>query len=155
MAHRLRPFGTLPAAAVLTAAIAFLAGPCTARDRADERLKRVTSVFVSGNNQAAEGARHTLQTGKTCLTLASKATDADAILDISAESQSQGGMIGGMGGRTWVASGTLTLKSGDLVWSRSERFSDAPFKSGGKTAGDLLVHHLADTAGCKQRGKSE
>jgi hypothetical protein len=124
-----------------------------AKDRPDQRLKTVTSVFVSGNNQAAEGARQTLQNGKTCLTLATKAPEADAVLDVNAESQSQGGQIGGLGGRAWIVSGTVTLKSGDLVWSHSERFSDAPLMSGGKTAGSLLVRHLADDAACKSRGK--
>jgi hypothetical protein len=118
-------------------------------------LKGVNSVFVSGNNQAAEAARQVLQEGKTCLTLATKASDADAVLDVSAEAQRQAGMIGGFGGRSWIASGVLTLKSGDLVWSRSERFSDAPLKSGGKTAGSLLIRRLADGVGCKDRRKAE
>ena len=69
--------------------------------------------------------------------------------------QTQGGVVGGLGGRSWIVSGTLTLKSGDLVWSRSERFADAPFMSGGKTAGNLLIRHLADAAGCRQRKKGD
>jgi hypothetical protein len=92
-----------------------------AKDHVDERLKDLTSVFVTGNNQSAEGARKVLQDEKTCLSLAPKAIDADAVLDITVDAQSQGGPIGGMGGRAWIASGTLTLKSGELVWSRSER----------------------------------
>jgi hypothetical protein len=125
----------------------------TARDRADERLKSLASIFLTGNNQAAEGARQTLQDGKTCLSLVTKAIDGDGVLDVTADAQTQGGPAGGMGGRAWIASGTLTLKSGDLVWSRSVRFSDAPFMSGGKTAGSLLIHRLAVSAGCKDRRK--
>jgi len=119
----------------------------------DSRLTTVSLVFVSGNNQAAERARDTLRDSKTCLGLALNASDADAVLEISSESQSLGGSLGQMGGRSSIASGTLTLKSGDLVWSRSERFSDAPFMSGGKTAGYLLVRDLAKDAGCKERRK--
>lgn len=125
------------------------------KDKPDARLLTVTSVFVQGNNQAAEGARQTLRSGKTCLTLATKAADADAVLDVNADSQTQGGEIGGFGGRAWIAAGTLTLKSGDLVWSRSDRFSDAPMMSGGKTAGNLLIRHLAEDAGCKNRRKAD
>ena len=140
---------------VIVAALAFvLVVSAAGKDHADERLSNVTSVFVTGNNQAAEGARQTLEDGKTCLSLNAKAVGADAVLDVTADSQNQGGPIGGMGGRAWIASGTLTLKSGELVWSRSVRFSDAPFMSGGKTAGSLLVHRLAVvSAGCKNRGK--
>lgn len=146
--HR-RCIKILPGLAVAAFTCA-LAAP--ARDHADERLKSVMSVFVSGNNQAAEGARQALQDAKTCLTLATKAADADAVLDISADTQR--GAFGDFGGREWIASGTLTLKSGDLVWSHSQRFSDAPLKSGGKTAGSLLVHHLADSVACKERRKN-
>jgi len=115
----------------------------------------VTAIFITGNNQAAEGARHELEGKRTCFTLATKADDADAVLAIDASTQSEGsesgGLGGGFGGRHWIVSGTLTLKSGDLVWSHSERFMDAPFKSGGKTAGSLLIRHLADAASCKER----
>lgn len=131
------------------------AGCAVCKDRPDARLKTVTSIFVSGNNQAAEGARQALKAGNTRLTLATNKDDADAVLEISADSQSQGGPIGGMGGRAWITSGTLTLKSGDLVWSRSERASDAPLMSGGKTGGSLLVRHLSDDAACRERQKND
>jgi hypothetical protein len=119
----------------------------------DQRLQAIVSVFVSGNNQAAEKARDTLRNEKTCLRLAPNAAESDAVLEIALESQSQGGVLRSFGGRASIASGTLTLKSGDLVWSRSYRFSDAPFGSGGKVAGDLLVRRLAKEAGCKRRFK--
>jgi hypothetical protein len=146
--------GVLTALATLVALVVSM-GVAMPKDHPDERLKSVTSVFVSGNNQAAEGARETLQSNKTCLSLATKAPDADAVLDVNTDTQREDGSFGGFGGRTWIAAGTLTLKSGDLIWSRSERFSDAPFKSGGKTVGNLLVRHLADSAGCKDRWKGD
>jgi hypothetical protein len=121
------------------------------KDQPDPRLKDVTAVFVKGNNQAAEAARQALKSGKTCLALATKESDADATLEIGNDSQSMGGAMGGFGGRTNVVSGALTLKSGDLVWSRSERTSDAPFMSGAKTAGGLLISHLAGDSACKDR----
>jgi hypothetical protein len=122
-----------------------------AKDRSDDRIKTVTSVFIAGNNEAAQGARQALANKKTCLVLAGNAGDADAVLEISTDAQTMGGRIGGLGGRAWSASGALTLRSGDLVWSRSERVSDAPFRSGGKAAGDLIVRRLGDAAGCKTR----
>jgi hypothetical protein len=139
----------------LLAVLVGIPGLAPCKDKPDARLMTVTTVFVAGNNQAAEKARATLRNGKTCLALATKADAADATLDISAESQTMGGMMGGFGGRNWVASGTLTLKSGDLIWSYSSRFGDAPGMSGGKTTGELIVKHLADDAGCKQRKRSK
>ena len=128
-------------------------GLATGKDRPDERIKSVTSIFVSGNNQAAEGARRFIGENKTCFTLATKQSDADAILAINADTQTQGGVLGGFGARAWIASATLTLRSGDLVWSHSERWSDDPLRSGGKIAGKLLVNRLARESACKQRGK--
>jgi hypothetical protein len=126
----------------------FWSPPALGKEQPNPRLQGLRSVFVSGNNQAAEGARNTLEGGKTCLSIATKAEDADGVLAIDADTHSGDNSM--LGTRDWIASGTLTLKSGDLVWSHSERFSDAPFKSGGKTAGNLLVRHLADAA-CKGR----
>lgn len=137
----------------LTLIVMMAAAVASCKDKPDPRLATVNTVFVVGNNQAAEKARETLRGGKTCLSLATKADEADATLEIAAESQSMGGQIGGFGGRAWVVSGTLTLKSGDLIWSRSTRNSDAPLMSGGKVSGDLLVKYLAVDAGCKQRLK--
>ncbi|HXM45013.1 MAG TPA: hypothetical protein VN924_27490 [Bryobacteraceae bacterium] len=132
-------------------AVAAISNVATCKDRPDPRMATVSAVFVAGNNQAAEKARETLRSAKTCLSLAMNADGADATLEIAAESQSMGGGFGGFGGRTWIVSGNLTLKSGDLIWSRSERFSDDPLRSGGKIAGSLLVRRLADDAGCRQR----
>src|ERR1035438_5287864 len=116
------------------------------KDKPDPRLTTVATLFVVGNNPAAEKAREVLREGKTCLSLATKAGDADATLAVSAEGQSMGGSIGGFGGRAWIVSGTLTLKSGDLIWSRSTRNSDAPLMNGGKTGGNLLIKYLVTDA---------
>lgn len=124
------------------------------KDSPDSRVKQVTSVFVAGNNQAAEQAREEIRKNKSCLVLATKADDADAVLAIDTDTKSTGSRgFGEFGQRDWIASGTLTLKSGDLVWSRSERFTDAPFRSGGKVAGKLLVNRLAKDA-CEGRPKA-
>jgi hypothetical protein len=140
---------------LLLVSILTLSSATTARgkDRADPRLQGVTSVFIAGNNQAAEGARAALRRGKSCLVLVDRAPDADAVLEIVTDSQSMGGHLGTFGARNWIASGSLTLKSGELIWSHSERFGDAPFMSGGKTTGDALVRQLGRDAGCKSRKK--
>lgn len=112
-------------------------------------LSSVHSIFIEGNNQAAEAARAELQKGKSCFALAQKAEDSDAVLALQADSSSPS--MGIMDQRSWVTSATLTLKSGDLVWSASERFIDTPFKSGGKTTGKLLIKRLVRDSGCKKR----
>ena len=125
-----------------------------AKQKPDERLRNVNSIFVKGNSQAADRAREMLREGKkTCFSLASKPEDADAVLEIGDSAVGSPGLLGGMGARHNVVSGTLTLSSGDLIWSHSARFSDAPFMSGAKTAADILLSSLAKDAACKDRKK--
>jgi hypothetical protein len=117
----------------------------------DPRLSGIHALFIKGNNQAAEGARKELEKDETkrkgCLTLATNPKDSDATLEIAGDSSSsEGGSFGSLGARNWIASGTLTTQGGDVLWQQSERFSDAPFQSGGKTAGKLLYLRLRHTA---------
>jgi hypothetical protein len=42
-----------------------------------------------------------------------------------------------------------------LIWSGSERISEGPLSSGLRTAGGLLVQHLARDARCQQRPKTK
>lgn len=114
----------------------------------DPRLKDVRSVFVRGNSEVAEHARNALSNG-SCLKLAGNAEGADAVLDIAADTSSEGRVMGGFGARNWIASATLTLKAGDLIWSKSTRQQDAPFVGGGKSSGKLLVAYLKKDVGCK------
>lgn len=142
--------------AVSVAAILVFAGAdISGKEKPDAQLQSVTSLYIAGNNQAAEKVRDVLRAGKTCFVLAPKAADADATLEVSVDAQTQGGMSGHFGGRSWVASGALTLRSGDLVWSRSERGSDGPLMSGGKHSGDRLIRRLARDAGCGNRPKRD
>ncbi|MBI4166718.1 MAG: hypothetical protein HY508_13390 [Acidobacteria bacterium] len=101
--------------------------PAWSKSKPDPRLREVKSIFVKGNSQAAEKAREKLDEGKTCFSLATKADDADAVLEIGDSATADPGVLGSFGGRHNVVSGTVTLKSGDLVWSHTARFSDAPF----------------------------
>ena len=117
-----------------------LASLAFGKEKPDPRLKDIHSLFVSGNNQAAEQVRKEMQKdsdkGKGCFVLATNPKDADATLDLASDA-SHGDLA-----RDWIVSGTLTTKAGDQLWSHSERFSDAPFTSGGKTAGKLLYSRL-------------
>lgn len=115
----------------------------------DPHFKDIHSIFVSGNNQAAEQVQAELEKdtakGKGCFVLATNPKEADASLALATDSNSQGqglGSPGSFGGRNWIVSGTLTTKNGDQLWSHSERFSDAPFRSGGKVAGKLVYLRL-------------
>jgi hypothetical protein len=139
--------------AILIATVTLASGLAFARNHepADPRIASVKRIFVAGNNQAAESVRSELLKGNACFNLVGKAADADAVLEVTGDSQTQGDAgFGAMGGRNWIASATLTLASGDLVWSKSERFTDAPFHSGGKVAGSILVKDLARDANCKK-----
>lgn len=101
----------------------------------------------------AEKIRSVLREGqKTCFSLVTKSADADAVLEVSDNSQMEPGSL--VGERQSLVSGNLTIKTGDLIWSGSSRFSDAPLMSGSKTAGELLIRQLARDAQCQQRAKA-
>jgi len=113
-------------------------------------LIHVSSLFVVGNSQAADKVREILRQGKSCLALAIKKDDADAVLEVSDSATGNGGLLPI---RTSIVSATVTLKTGKLVWSDSQRFSDAPFMSGSKTAAKLLIGDLQSASDCKGRRK--
>lgn len=128
---------------------AVVGSPAVAKSKPlDPRIKDVRKVFVKGTNEAADRAREEL-TKNGCLTLAGAADSADAVMEITADAVSQGGVFGNAGARNWIVSSTLTLRSGDLIWSKSTRQMDAPFRGGGGIAGKLLVNYLSKDAGCK------
>lgn len=118
-----------------------------AADRPDPRLREVKKLFVAGNNEAAEKIRSEIRkdadSGKVCFGLAAKMVDADATLEVGDDSVKDSG---NMPGRHDRVTGTLTMKSGDLIWSRTESFSDAPFMSGVKTAAGLVYGRLKKDA---------
>lgn len=78
--------------------------------KVDPRLRQVKSIFISGNNKQAIEARKKVTTGKACFTLAAKAADADAVLEVK-EAQEDAIL------HTRGASAELTLKSGEMIWS--------------------------------------
>jgi hypothetical protein len=132
-------------AVVLLVSVAFAFA--RSKTESDPRLKDVRSIFIAGNNQAAEKAREEMRKdgdkGKACFTLVSNPKDADAVFEMGTDTARDSELLHT---RDWIVSATLTLKSGDLIWSHSERFSDAPFMSGGKTAGKLLYLDLRHEA---------
>ena len=122
------------------------AGRITGNSEVDSRLKDVHSVFVFGNNQAAEKIRSEMKNdsekGKTCLAIVTNPDRADATLEVAAESSMIRGRSPMAREREWIINGTLTTKSGDMIWSAHSQFSDAPFTSGGDTAGKGLYRRL-------------
>jgi hypothetical protein len=102
----------LPNKALLTALLVLMAaGAMVAKDTArDSRLRTVKSIFISGNNQQALEARKKMLSSKACFTLASKAPEADAVLEVK-EAQEDSIL------HTRGASAELTLKSGEMIWS--------------------------------------
>lgn len=121
------------------------------RPPVDPRLKDVRTIFVSGNNSAAEKIRSEFrkdaEKGKTCLTLVTNKDQADAVLEIATDAVSEGHLLGV---RNWVANGNLTTKSGDMIWSSHGQSTDAPFSSGANDAGNIIYKTLRrDACGIK------
>lgn len=125
----------------------FMIGICLAqaqtKDDRTEKLRSIRLVFVDGNNQAASHIRKELKKEKQkgCLTEASKAEDADAVLEIDSHSEVESGPFAE---RHWIVSGKLHSKSGEVLWSESERLEDEPFNSGGKIAAKELLGQLQE-----------
>ena len=123
----------------------FMSGMCLAQaqteDDRTEKLRSIRLVFVDGHNQAASHIRKELKKEKQrgCLREALKAEDADAVLEIHSDSEAESGPFAV---RQWIVSGKLHSKSGEVLWSESERLEDEPLNSGGKTAAKELFGHL-------------
>ena len=112
-------------------------------DDRTEKLRSIRVVFVDGNNQAASHIRKELKKEKQrgCLREALKAEDADAVLEIDSHSEAESGPFAE---RHWIVSGRLHSKSGEVLWSESERLEDEPFNNGGKTAAKVLLGQLQE-----------
>ena len=125
----------------------FMIGICLAqaqtKDDQTEKLRSIRLVFVEGNNQAASLIRKELKKEKQkgCLREALKAEYADAVLEIDSDSEAESGPFAV---RQWIVSGKLHSKSGEVLWSESERLEDEPLSSGGKTAAKVLLGHLQE-----------
>ena len=91
----------------------------------DPRLKNVHSIFIAGNNPTAIDARanvtdeRSIRRLKACFSLAGKPDLADATLEIG-ESVSRSNVYAD----STYASASLTLKTGELVWTYAERFPE-------------------------------
>ena len=107
-----------------------------------EKLQSVHSIFVAGNNQAAQRIREELEKGKTCFSPALRGADADAVLDVNADGVHTRSNAVLADIREWIVSGNLTNATGELLWSDSVHFGDAPFMSGAKTAAKHLLGDL-------------
>jgi hypothetical protein len=105
------------------------------------------TVFVKGNNEAAEKIRSLIREDKkACFVLALKEADANATLAVNDQSAIE---TGGLNTRNDRVTGTLTVKTGELVWSATDHFSDAPLMSGVKTAAKLLYGRMQRAADCR------
>ena len=94
------------------------------------------SVFVQGNNQAANKIRSLISGDKkACFILAPKEADAEASLAISDEALPQASNR---------VSGTLTLKTGELIWSATDLGALA-----NSSAARLLYIKMQRAADCK------
>lgn len=93
-----------------------------AKEKIDPRLKSAEKIFVSGNSRSANEVRRTLADlrNKTrwknlCILSVSNKDEADAVLEI-AETEVLGERSVGTT-RLPTSAATLTLRSGDLIWS--------------------------------------
>lgn len=76
---------------------------------AADRTGKISTIFVDGNNEAAQKIRKEIGKGKSCLALLSAKSEADAVLEVAENRQGWPYSI--------MVSGTLTSKSGELIWS--------------------------------------
>jgi hypothetical protein len=118
------------------------------KDKPDDRLKSVTAIIDrTADPRLRERVAQRIGSGKTCFALASAPTSNDAFFEILFDFGPDDSET-----RTVTASATLTLPSGERVWSRTERVV---------AHGDIftalvnrLLDRLAADAGCKTRTKA-
>ena len=119
-----------------------------ADDEPATRLSSVTSIYVEGNNEAAQKIRADIRTDrekkKLCFDLATKKDGASAVLGITDDTVANTGEHADVLSRRHSrVSALLTLADGEQVWERSSSMSDAPFgMSGVKTAAGLIYKRL-------------
>ena len=107
---------------------------------ADERPRPWScpeTVFVTGNNVAANEFRDKFRTNRTDFRLVQKQADAASVLDAALDKE--------------TISATLTLKSGDLVWSGNVSTSDFPGVI--VAIRSLMVGRLIESMGLTACGK--
>jgi hypothetical protein len=118
------------------------------KDKPDERLKSVTAIIdKTADPRIRERVARRIGSGKTCFTLASAPTSTYAFFEIVpyfGPDDSETGTI--------TATATLTLPSGERVWSRAERV--VPRGDVFSALVNRLLDRLATDAGCKTRTKA-
>jgi folylpolyglutamate synthase/dihydropteroate synthase len=98
---------------------------CFAKDKKeDPRLKQVGKIFVAGNSASANALRKAFTDNKwkkVCVSSVTNKDDADAVLEI-VESVPLGERANGTV-RLPQSAATLTLTSGDMIWSDDSMYT--------------------------------
>ena len=100
----------------------------SAKDKEDPRLRQVSKIFVTGNSRSANELRKALADLRKnthwkniCISGVSNKDEADSTLDLAETVPLGGGGDGSV--RLPSSSATITLKSGDLIWSNDSQYS--------------------------------
>jgi len=81
---------------------------------------------------------------KACFVLALKEADANATLAVNDQSAIETGRLNTRNDRV---TGTLTVKTGELIWSATDHFSDAPFNERRQDSGQASLWKDATGSG--------
>ncbi len=113
----------------------------------DRRLRLVHTMYIKGNNEAANLAKQMLES-TTCFKLSRNAGTADAILEIGSKDSESKSLVFGRDVKS-VVSATVTNSSGDELFSLTESFNSGIVNSGMGSATKIVLANLKE-AGCGQ-----
>jgi len=108
-----------------------------AKDKPDPRLREVNTIFVKGDNPAAQKTRDGYRKGR-CMIAVDSEIDADAVFEVDVVQT----------GNVATVSGVLTLQSGETIWRHVETAEGA---LAGERARLSLLLQLVTDADCKGR----
>jgi hypothetical protein len=124
-----------------TLGVVFLASTVPAKDKPaiqDEnltKLRSVKTIFVDGTNESSDKVRQHLEAW-TCFNLSNNKSSADAVMTVQEQTKPTTDI------NKVSTSATITLASGDQIWSRTK--ADEGFvHSGAGEAVEKLLHDLA------------
>jgi hypothetical protein len=139
-------------------ALAGLALPAQAHKKeADPSVAAVGTIYVDGDSEVSTAVRRKLiaiaekEENGACFQVAGNPDKADAVLKIG-QNETTGGFWGN-GRTTTVATGNLTNKDGDLIWSDSKQGANGLIHTGAGSAAENVLHSLWQSAGCDGQGR--
>lgn len=130
------------------------------KGKIDPALAKIHKIYVKGNNEVAVDLRqdiikdHQKYGANACFAAVGNAKLADGVLEVSSheETATLSSLMGGSGG-AMAATGTLSDKQGNLIWSQSAHGHNGIARLSAKGAAWGILQHLYEQACGNRKGQ--